>query len=206
MTGEAGGPAEELQAWKRRLRRDVTAAREELGDAGRARYSAEITGALLRWPGLSRLAAGSTVAVYVGVGTEPATDDLLEQLGQRDLQVLLPVWGGRAALDWARYTGKEGLQPAPAGLIEPTGPPLGASAIASADVVIVPALAVDRTGIRLGRGAGAYDAALSRLGPDCLTCALLFPGELLTQLPAEPHDRRVSAVALPDGVLAFADI
>ena len=82
--------------------------------------------------------------------------------------------------------------------------PLGATPIASADVIIVPALAVDRTGIRLGRGAGAYDAALSRLGPGCRDLRAALPRRAPDELPAEPHDRAVSAVAMPAGVVELA--
>lgn len=70
-------------------------------------------------------------------------------------------------------------------------------AVASADVVLVPAVAVDRTGVRLGRGGGSYDRALARVGPAILTAALLYDGELVDSVPAEPHDQRVRAVVTP---------
>jgi 5-formyltetrahydrofolate cyclo-ligase len=63
--------------------------------------------------------------------------------------------------------------------------------------VLVPALAVDHRGQRLGRGGGSYDRALARVGERVPVVALLFDGELIDQVPAEPHDRPVSAVALP---------
>jgi 5-formyltetrahydrofolate cyclo-ligase len=64
-------------------------------------------------------------------------------------------------------------------------------------VVVVPALAVDRTGQRLGRGGGSYDRALARVGPSILTLALLYDGELVGEVPAGPHDQPVRAAALP---------
>jgi 5-formyltetrahydrofolate cyclo-ligase len=107
-------------------------------------------------------------------------------------------------MDWALYTGLGDLSEAAAGLLEPRGDALGAGAIAEATVIVVPALAVDRTGNRLGRGAGAYDVALRRAAPHARTVALLYTDELVDVLPVEPHDRPVSAVAMPGGVVELS--
>jgi 5-formyltetrahydrofolate cyclo-ligase len=72
-------------------------------------------------------------------------------------------------------------------------------AVARADLVLVPALAVDRRGVRLGRGGGSYDRALARVGPNVLTVALLYDGELLDEVPAGPLDQRVRLAAQPSG-------
>jgi 5-formyltetrahydrofolate cyclo-ligase len=64
-------------------------------------------------------------------------------------------------------------------------------------VVLVPALAVDESGNRLGRGGGSYDRALARVGGQVPTIALVYDGELVGRLPAEPHDRPVRAAASP---------
>jgi 5-formyltetrahydrofolate cyclo-ligase len=69
--------------------------------------------------------------------------------------------------------------------------------VTSADLVIVPALAVDRQGNRLGRGGGSYDRALARVGAAVPTIALLYDGELLDEVPAGPGDQPVRAVARP---------
>jgi 5-formyltetrahydrofolate cyclo-ligase len=71
------------------------------------------------------------------------------------------------------------------------------TAVARADLVIVPALAVDHRGTRLGRGGGSYDRALARVGPGVQTLALLYDGELLAEIPADAHDQRVRLVARP---------
>ncbi len=195
-------PADGAPMAKARLRRRLIAAREEIGEDGRAAQAQAITDAILRWAPVRDLPPGSTAAAYVGVGSEPSTSTLLAALDRNGLRVLLPIWRPNAAdLDWALYTGPQDLARVRAGLLEPSGDALGADALAGATVILVPALAVDRAGNRLGRGAGAYDAALLRAGPDAITCALLYTGELMSELPAEPHDRPVSAVALPEGVL-----
>ena len=86
----------------------------------------------------------------------------------------------------------------PRGLLQPTEPSRGVAGISSADLVLVPALAVDLSGSRLGRGGGSYDRALARVGAAVPTIALLYDSELLDEVPAGPHDQRVRAVAQPD--------
>jgi 5-formyltetrahydrofolate cyclo-ligase len=89
------------------------------------------------------------------------------------------------------------------GLLEPVAPRLGPAAVATADVVLTPGLAVDRTGMRLGRGGGSYDRALGRVPVGTFTCTLLHDGELVERVPAAPHDRRVAAAVTPSGISRF---
>ena len=142
----------------------------------------------------------ATVAAYVAVGHEPGTGLLLDRLRERGVRVLLPLVRPDRVLDWAPYTGPRSLAPARFGLLEPVTEPLGPDAIATADVVLVPALAVDAEGVRLGKGGGFYDRALARVPVGTFTCALLRSEEVGVDLPVEPHDRPVSAAATPDGV------
>ena len=128
------------------------------------------------------------VAAYAALGSEPPTAEVLGLCRE----VLLPVLLPDGDLDWAVASE---LVAATRSLLEPTGPRLGADALATCDVVLVPALAVDRSGNRLGRGGGSYDRALRRATG--LTVALLYDGEVAEALPAEPHDVKVAAVATP---------
>jgi 5-formyltetrahydrofolate cyclo-ligase len=137
------------------------------------------------------------VAAYVSVGSEPDTRGLLFALWKRGTYVLLPLLRPDGDLDWASFEGPDSLVAGPRGLLEPGETPRGVSAITSADLVIAPALAVDRRGSRLGRGGGSYDRALARVGPAVLTIALLYDGELLDYLPAGDRDQPVRAVARP---------
>jgi 5-formyltetrahydrofolate cyclo-ligase len=143
----------------------------------------------------------ATVAAYVSVSTEPGTGPLIEQLDAMGRRVILPVLLPDNDLDWAAYTGADSLVPVGRGLLEPTGPRLGVDAIATADVVLCPGAAVDRGGMRLGRGGGSYDRVLGRVPVGTFVCTLLYDGELLAHVPAAGHDRRVSAVATQRGVI-----
>ena len=71
---------------------------------------------------------------------------------------------------------------------------------------MVPALAVGASGTRLGRGGGSYDRALARVRPGVPVLALLYDGELLDEVPAEPHDRAVTLVVQPSGVTRFGAV
>ncbi len=142
----------------------------------------------------------ATVAAYVSTRLEPGTGPLIEQLDAMGRRVILPVLLPDNDLDWAVYTGAQGLVPASRGLLEPAGPRLGVEAVATADVVLCPGVAVDRTGMRLGRGGGSYDRVLGRVPVGTFVCTLLYDGELLDRVPADAHDRRVTAVVTPEGL------
>jgi 5-formyltetrahydrofolate cyclo-ligase len=142
----------------------------------------------------------ATVAAYVPLSGEPAGPGLVDALAAVAGRVLLPVLRDDRDLDWGVYAGADALVAGPLGLRQPAGPRLGVAAVASAELVIVPAVAVDRTGMRLGRGGGSYDRALARVTTG-LVVALLYDGELVDSVPADPHDRPVDAVITPSGGL-----
>ena len=181
-----------LVAAKARLRRELVARRATRTDLASA--AAALAEQLLA---ATWARAGAVVAAYVPIDPEPGSVQLLDALRDRGVQVLLPVVAGRA-LDWSAYDGA--LASGPWGLREPTGPRLGPPALDRADVVLVPALAVDRAGTRLGKGAGFYDRALPMARAGVPLIAVLHDGELLdTRLPAEPHDVAMTGAVTPTG-------
>lgn len=170
---------------------------EEAGTAGTGTAGTGTAGTTGTGPG-----AAATVAAYVSVGTEPGTRPLLDALRARGLRVLLPVLLPDNDLDWAEYAGPAALAPAGRGLLEPVGGRLGPEAVTGAGLVLLPGLAVDRRGLRLGRGGGSYDRVLARLGragARPVLAVLLYEHELLERVPAEPHDRPVDLALTPSG-------
>ncbi|WP_317447877.1 5-formyltetrahydrofolate cyclo-ligase [Streptomyces collinus] len=159
---------------------------------------------------LPELAGARTVAAYVSVGSEPGTAALLDALRARGVRVLLPALLPDNDLDWGEYAGPGSLARVRHGgkmaLFEPSGERLGPDAVTAADVVLLPGLAVDARGMRLGRGGGSYDRVLARLeragaGPSLVV--LLYDTEVVARVPAEPHDRPVHSVVTPSGVRRF---
>jgi 5-formyltetrahydrofolate cyclo-ligase len=177
--------------WRSRL----TAARLALPASERARRAAALAAAAVRLAATT----GGPVCAYLPVGSEPGSPALVAALRDAGHEVLLPVVPAEPGpLDWARFTGEDGLAAGPLGLREPTGPRLGTDAITRARLVLVPALAADRAGRRLGRGGGYYDRTLPIVADGVPLVVVLNDEELVDELPAEPHDRPVTAALLPD--------
>jgi len=143
----------------------------------------------------------ATVAAYVSLDGEPGTGPLLDALVAAGKRVILPVLLPDDDLDWAPYGGSQDLRPSRFGLLQPSGERLGVGSIGTADVVLVPGLAVDSAGVRLGRGGGSYDRALGRVPVGTFTCVLLYDGEVGVPVPVEPHDRPVGWAATPAGMV-----
>lgn len=197
----------EPESGKRVLRREFLTVR--------SRYTADdvrATGAALaaRALELPELAHARTVAAYVSVGSEPGTRALLDALHARGVRVLLPALLADNDLDWGAYAGEGSLVSVQhrgrMALLEPAGERLGPDAVLAADAVLLPGLAVDARGMRLGRGGGSYDRVLARLdraGADPALVVLLYDSEVVDRVPEEPHDRPVHAVVTPSGVHRF---
>ncbi|WP_435821516.1 5-formyltetrahydrofolate cyclo-ligase [Micromonospora musae] len=189
--------AEVTHVAKRDMRARLLARRRELTADARSVAAARVQAELVS---LVRRLRPIRVTAYVPVGSEPGGPELPEALRAAlpaDGELLLPVLLPDLDLDWAAYDGPEALVAAGRGMREPTGRRLGPEAIVDAELVVLPAVAVDLAGVRLGRGGGSYDRALARLPEAALTVVPLHDGELVSVLPAEPHDRPVRAVVTP---------
>jgi 5-formyltetrahydrofolate cyclo-ligase len=135
---------------------------------------------------LARSARWRSVAAYRPLRTEPGSPELLSAMLTAGLRVITPVLLEDRDLDWTT---------------EPDGADrLGAAAVQDVDAVLLPALAVSSTGMRLGRGGGSYDRVLVRL-VSTPTYALVFDTELLEDVPQDPWDRAVGAAITPSGVV-----
>ena len=190
-------------ASKAALRKQLLAARRGIADdvrAAEARMLNEHVELLV--------SSGSTVCAYVPVGTEPGSVEMLNVLLHRAGRVLLPIARTMAdetplPLRWGEYR-PGALSRGRWGLLEPPEPWLPESALAEAELVFVPALAVDRRGVRLGRGAGFYDRSLSDRDPQARLIATVRDAEFVDELPSEPHDVRMTHALTPEhGVITL---
>ncbi|MEU6796833.1 5-formyltetrahydrofolate cyclo-ligase [Nonomuraea wenchangensis] len=186
---------------KMNLRRQLNAARASLSPDQLRANAIKTRETLLDQPWVQM---AGLVACYWSTGVEPETHGLVFALWKHGATVMLPVLRDDNDLDWAVYDGPDTLAPGRHGIMEPVDTRRGVGAIRTAALVIVPALAVDRkTGVRLGRGGGSYDRALARVGPNVPTVALLHAGELLDDVPAEPHDQAVRFAMTPEGLISL---
>ena len=183
---------------KAALREQLLAARGGVADAVRAAEARMLSEHLELM-----VTSGSTVCAYVPLGTEPGSIEMVDMLLRRARRVLLPVARTTAdnaplPLRWGEYR-PGALVPGPWGLLEPAEPVLPESALGEADLVIVPALAVDHQGVRLGRGRGFYDRSLGGRDPQARLVAMVRDAEFVGELPAEAHDVPMTHVITPRG-------
>lgn len=171
---------------KAELRREVLANRAGRPPSERTAVAAALAQVFSGAFG-DRLSPGVVVAAYVSIGGEPGTGPLLEVLGPA--RVIVPVLLPGRDLDWV--------------VADDPGTSLGVEAVAGAAVVLVPAVAVDRNGHRLGRGGGSYDRALTRVRDGQPVLAVVHDEEVLEDLPVELHDMSVDGALTPSGVLWF---
>jgi 5-formyltetrahydrofolate cyclo-ligase len=181
---------------KQAIRARIRVERRLRGPIQRAAEAHGIAAVVLELP---EIAAAHCVAAFISAPDAPGTALLRRALRSGGVRVLLPVLLGDGHLDWAVDSGP---LPSP-GLDdpEPTGPLLGLEGIGEAQVVIIPALAVDTLGNRLGQGAGFYDRTLRMIEPSVPVFAVVHEGEVLDAaiepLPVQAHDQPVDAVITP---------
>jgi 5-formyltetrahydrofolate cyclo-ligase len=172
-------------------RRTLSAARDAVSAEIHAAEASALTAAV------SALDLPDVVCAYVPFGAEPGSTAMLDVLVAAGARVLLPITGGAEPLRWADYSGPAGLIRGRFGIAVPTTPVLPAETIADVGLILIPALAVDRHGARLGRGAGHYDRTLPHAHPSAPRVAVIRDVELVADLPAEPHDIRMTAALTP---------
>lgn len=143
------------------------------------------------------LATATTVLLYAATPTETDPAPATRELAARGVRVLLPRVAG-TGLEAVACTDPEALRTGALGVLEPEGAAVPVDGI---DVVVVPGVAFDRSGTRLGRGGGHYDRLLARLPSGALRVGLCFATQLVGGLPREDHDRDVDVVVTDEEVL-----
>ena len=188
--GDVRGAKANLRARMRRVRAARTLDHRRDADAAR-------TDLLLR-----AIDPSARVACYLSTGDEPGTFDLVERLAARGTRVLVPLLAGRHDPAWAAYRGRHALRPGLWGIPEPIDDDDGATVLLSeADLVLCSGLAATLDGRRLGVGGGWYDRALGAARPGVPVWILLDEADIVGDLPTEPHDRRVDAIATQSAII-----
>ena len=193
---------------KKQLRRRLRAARAARSAPDRRRVAAELAVRLGTVPEVAELAStgDGVVGAYASLDDEPGTEALRSLLALSGVRVLLPVIGSDGSLGWGWDAGtlvpREHRLAIPEPPVDPAlGPGAAGLAASGCTVLLVPALAVDVHGYRLGQGGGYYDRLLADVpshedgGP--LRVAVVHDDEVLDAVPHEPHDRRVDAALTP---------
>ena len=138
-----------------------------------------------------RLAEARIVLLYSALPDEVPALPLLNRLTTEGKTVLLPRVVSDTDMELRRYTGPNDLEPGAFGIMEPTGELFTDYDLI--DVAVVPGMAFDREGHRLGRGKGYYDRFLAQL-PHIYKIGICFPFQLVDKVPADAHDMLMDEV------------
>ena len=198
MDDTAAPTSKELAREKyRRLRRELAPAAPLAAGRSLAAHARTVVPEQVR--------TGSTVAAYLSAGREPGTAPLLEVLLDLGYDVVVPVCEPDRRLLWSRWTPGTRLVP---GLFpsipEPDGPRVPAADLPELNLILVPALAIDRIGVRMGRGGGYYDRFLAELrasGNQAPAAGIVYDHEFAhaREWTADPFDQPMDAVLTPSG-------
>jgi 5-formyltetrahydrofolate cyclo-ligase len=186
----------DLKRAKRDVRRRVLALRDAMDADDRARAAADVTRRVL---GLPEVEAASTVLAFSSFGSELPMLPLIEALVARGIRVGLPVITGGEIVARAWRPG-EPTTTTSFGAEEPAGgAPIDPVSI---DVIVTPAVAVDRAGRRVGYGGGFYDRFLPRTRAGAARVAVVLAAQLVDDdLPAGSFDLPVDVIVTPDEVI-----
>lgn len=193
---------------KAALRTEVRQSRRERSARSTIAAGVAIADRMLALPEITdAIASGRAVATYLAMPTEPPTKPLVDALHAVGATVFAPRVAGEE-MEWVELTPDGETRRSTLGIDEPTSAAAARGGQLPLDcaVVVMPALAVDATGRRLGQGGGFYDRALAgppRTSSPPLLVVLVFDDEVVTQVPTEPHDVSVDMAVTPTRVIRF---
>ena len=191
------GTLAEIDKLKRALRSECAAMRNSIAPAERAAGSARIAEIGIAFAGSK---PGAVVSAYSAMGSEIDPRPLLQSLAQSGFRTALPVVTPLGnPLRFRAWSFGEQLLARTWGILEPADD----APEVEPDVLLVPLLAFDRSGVRLGYGGGYYDRTLARLRAmqQVVAIGLAFDEQALPEVPCGPYDQRLDWVLTPAGAL-----
>ena len=169
---------------KKELRRYIREQKRHFTPQQLGEMSLGIMSSVLTHP---RVQEADTILIYHSLPDEVDTHSALDKLLAMGKKVLLPKVVSDTEMTIHEYTGKDSLQPSePYGILEPTTPELSIINC-QLSIVVVPGMAYDRQGHRLGRGKGYYDRFLSQI-PNIYKIGVCFPFQLVENVLSEETD------------------
>lgn len=146
-----------------------------------------------RLEGCEPFRSAHTVLLYSSLPDEPDTHALIRRAAAAGKRVLLPVVTGETTMELREYRGEAEMRRGAFGITEPQGEPF--TDYAQIDLAVIPGVAFDAHGNRLGRGRGYYDRLLAKLKDlHVATMGVCFDFQKLTNVPTEPHDIKVDCI------------
>jgi len=191
----------DIEHAKRALRAELRERRQLLSEAQRADAAAAIAA---RLDALVDELGARSISCYLSTTAEPGTRDFVASAVRRGIRVLLPITRADGLLDWAVANDDDEVAEGLHGLPEPTGDVLGPIAVNDVDLMIIPAAAVDRTGMRMGWGRGYFDKTIGSMEKCPPVYAVIYDSEVLDSLPREVHDQPVTGVVTPTQTLILS--
>jgi 5-formyltetrahydrofolate cyclo-ligase len=186
---------------KRALRAELRERRQLLSESAR---DAAADGIRAQLDDLVARTGARSISCFLSTTTEPDTRAFVAEAVRRGIRVLLPVTRSDGLLDWAVATPDGDIAEGLFGLPEPVGELLGPIAVNDVDLLVIPAAAVDRSGMRLGWGRGYFDKTIGSMEGCPPVYAVIYDSELLDEVPREIHDQPVTGVVTPTRTITLA--
>jgi 5-formyltetrahydrofolate cyclo-ligase len=186
---------------KRALRADLRERRNLLSASARERAASGITAQL---DALVARRGVRSLSCFLSTTTEPGTREFVTGAVKRGIRVLLPVTRTDGLLDWSVATADLDIAEGMFGLPEPVGELLGPIAVNDVDLLVIPAAAVSKDGMRLGWGRGFFDKTIGSMERCPPVYAVIYDSELLDDIPRDVHDQPVTGVVTPTRTIDLA--
>ncbi|NLP82458.1 5-formyltetrahydrofolate cyclo-ligase [Microbacterium sp. CFH 90308] len=145
-----------------------------------------------------------SMSCFLSTTAEPGTRAFVTDAVARGIRILLPVTRTDGLLDWAVATADGDIAEGMYGLPEPVGELLGPIAVNDVDLLVIPAAAVDDTGMRLGWGRGFFDKTLGSMQRCPPVYAVVYDSEVIDEVPSDVHDQRVTGIVTPTRTITLA--